>query len=63
MTSAKITWDDFEKVGLRVGTIVKIEDFPEAKKPAYKMWIDYKLGSYLVACNDQLVISEMPVTK
>jgi tRNA-binding protein len=36
-----ITWQDFEQVDLRVGTIVKVENFPEAKKPAYKIWVDF----------------------
>lgn len=35
-----ITWSDFEKVELRVGTIMEVQDFPEAKKPAYKLKID-----------------------
>ena len=35
-----ITWDDFERVELRVGTIVRAELFPEARKAALKLWVD-----------------------
>ena len=36
-----ISYDDFAKVDLRSGTIVKVEEFPRAKKPAYKVWADF----------------------
>jgi tRNA-binding protein len=36
-----ITWDDFEKVDMRAGTIIEINDFPKAKKPAYKLRVDF----------------------
>ncbi len=35
-----ISWDDFQKVELRAGTIVRVHDFPEARKPAFQLWID-----------------------
>lgn len=38
---SQITWDDFEKVDIRVGKIVEVSDFPEAHKPAYKLKIDF----------------------
>lgn len=36
-----ISYEDFEKVELRSGTIIQVEEFPRAKKPAYKIWADF----------------------
>ncbi|MDR3712030.1 MAG: hypothetical protein P4L51_04385 [Puia sp.] len=36
-----ISWDDFAKIDIRVGTIMKVNDFPKAKKPAWQLIIDF----------------------
>ncbi len=36
-----IEFDDFTLVDIRVGTVVRCEPYPEARKPAYKMWVDF----------------------
>ncbi len=36
-----ITYDDFTKVDMRVGKVIQVEDFPKARKPAYRLWIDF----------------------
>ena len=41
MNDETISWEDFERVRLCAGTIVKVEDFPEAHKPAYKITVDF----------------------
>lgn len=37
----EISWNDFEKVDMRVGTILNVADFPKARKPAYQLTIDF----------------------
>ncbi len=41
MGMKKITWNDFEAVEIRTGTIIQVDDFPEARKPAYKVTVDF----------------------
>ena len=37
----RLSWQDFEKVEMRIGTIVEVNDFPQARKPAYQLTIDF----------------------
>ena len=37
----EISWDDFDKIELRVGEIIAVDEFPEARKPAWKMIVDF----------------------
>lgn len=37
----ELSWNDFAKVEMRVGTIKEVLDFPEARNPAYRVWIDF----------------------
>lgn len=39
-----IDYNDFEKVDIRAGRITQVEDFPEARKPAFKIWVDFGTG-------------------
>lgn len=39
-----ISWNDFEKIDIRSGTIIEVNDFPKAKNPAYRLLIDFGPG-------------------
>ncbi|MGV3529160.1 MAG: tRNA-binding protein [Flavisolibacter sp.] len=41
MQEETISWSDFEKIDIRVGTVLEARDFPKAKKPAYQLKIDF----------------------
>ena len=36
-----ITWDEFARVDMRVGVVVDVQEFPEARRPAFKLWVDF----------------------
>ena len=36
-----LSWEEFRKVDMRVGTIVEVRDFPESRNPSYQLWIDF----------------------
>ena len=57
-----ISYDEFERVELRSGTIVKAETFPKAKKPAFKIWADFGPNYGVLTTSAQVTVHYTPET-
>jgi tRNA-binding protein len=57
-----ISYEDFEKVDLRSGTIIKAEPFERAKKPAYKVWVDFGADLGILQTSAQVTVHYTPET-
>lgn len=55
-----ISYDSFEQVDIRSGTIVKVEDFPRTKKPAYKVWADFGPEIGILQTSAQVTVNYSP---
>lgn len=51
---SEISWSDFERIELRVGTIIAAEEFPEARKPAWKLTVDFGAATGPRRCSAQI---------
>ena len=57
-----ITWSDFEKIDMRVGTVLEVNEFPEARKPAYQLIIDFGEELGIKRSSAQITVHYNPET-
>lgn len=57
-----VSFDDFAKIDLRSGTVVKVEEFPRARKPAYKVWVDFGKEIGILQTSAQVTVHYTPET-
>jgi len=55
-----ITYEEFEQVQLRSGTIIQVEEFPRAKKPAFKVWADFGQEMGILQTSAQITVHYAP---
>lgn len=60
MTQTTISYDDFSKVDIRKGTVVQVELFPKARKPAYQVWVDFGPDVGVLKTSAQITVNYTP---